>query len=156
MPGYVWLPITSSKVMNIPMSLPLVQLNEQIKRHHLRDSFLLVTFDLSSSLAWILPLDNIFCACAVSRGLHPAETHGHTQIKIQPMNIQLTAFHHSFQTCLSLIFSLTHTGRDSRSVEVWRDVDEWMWRVSSWTNRAWAHMLLHPEKYAYYTNRWGK
>ncbi len=51
MPGYVWLPITSSKVMNIPMSLPLVQLNEQIKRHHLRDSFLLVTFDLSSSLA---------------------------------------------------------------------------------------------------------
>lgn len=109
MSGYVWLPITSFKVMNTPVSLPLARLNEQIKTHHLRDGSLLVTSDRSSSLAWILPPDNTFCACAASRGHHPAETHAHTQIKIQPVNIQLTTFHHSFRTCLYLIFSLTHT-----------------------------------------------
>lgn len=30
----------------------------------------------------------------------------------------------------------SHTQADPRSVEVWWDVDEWKWRVSSWTNRA--------------------
>ena len=52
--------------------------------------------------------------------------------------------------------SLTETQADPRSVEVWRGADEWMWRVSSWTNTARAHMLLHPEKYACYTNSWGE
>lgn len=69
MSGYVWLSITSFKVMNIPVLLPLARLNEQI--HCLRKGF-----DPSTSLAWLLPLDVIFYVCS-KQGRHPAETHAH-------------------------------------------------------------------------------
>ena len=41
-----------------------------------------------------------------SWGHCPAET----QIKVAPKNVQMTTFHHSFQTCLSLFFFLNPYG----------------------------------------------
>lgn len=104
MSTYVWISITSLKVMNIPTLLPFSSAKWVDKDTEEVGFSFFVAFDGSRSLAWILMPDVTKQQGLVSCWDMCTHKNAHPQIKIPPKNVQVTTFHHFSSTCLSLIF----------------------------------------------------